>query len=88
MSYFKAYQREKDGKTHVWYYRGKTLKYHIRQQDDGWFFAYTSKNFGHLVPTIELARQRIEERIKLIDSLAGSKKTRITYDYGVYGVTK
>ena len=88
MSYFKAYQREKDGKTHVWYYRGKTLKYHIKPQDDGWFRALTSKDFGHLVPTLELAKQRIEEHIRLVDNLAGAKTTRITYDYGVFGEVK
>lgn len=88
MAYYKAYQREKDGKTHVWYYRGKTLEYYIMPLADGWFHALTSKNAGHLVPTLEKAKQRIEEHIRLINSLAGSKKTRITYDYGVYGETK
>ncbi|MBQ8096129.1 MAG: hypothetical protein IJ243_03475 [Prevotella sp.] len=88
MAYFKAYQQVKDGKTHVWYYRGKSLWYQIIQYDDGWFHALTSKDAGPLVPTLEAAKRSIEEHIRLIDSLAGSKKTRITYDYGVYGVTK
>ena len=88
MAYFKAYQQEKDGKTSVWYYRGKTLMYRIVQYDDGWFHALTSKDGGHLVPTLEMAKRRIEEHIRLVDSLAGSKQTRITYDYRVYGVNK
>ena len=88
MAYFKAYQREKDGKTHVWYYRGKKLWFHIVPKDDGWYHALTDIEHGggSLVPTLELAKQSIEERIRLLDDMTG-KKSRITYDYGIYGTT-
>lgn len=80
MAYFKAYQQEKDGKTHVWYYRGKTLYYHIVPKEDGWFHALTSPNAGYYVPTLEIAKKRIEEHIQLVDSMTG-KKSRITWKY-------
>ena len=82
MAYFKAYQQEKDGKTSVWYYRGKTLTYRIVQYDDGYFHALTDlKNMaGNYVPTLEIAKQRIEEHIATIDCMTG-KKSRITWKY-------
>lgn len=78
MAYFTAIQTERDGKIDVRYYRGKQPCYHIVQYDDGWFHALTNDSGGSLVPTLELAKQRIEEHIRLIDSMTG-KKSRITY---------
>lgn len=86
--YIKAIQTEKDGKVGVAYYRGKKLWCRIVQYDDGCFHALTNPTGGSLVPTLELAKQRIEEHIRLIDSMAGGKRTRITYDYRVYGINK
>ena len=69
-----------NGKTSIRYYRGKQLYYHIIEYDDGWFHALTDlKNrAGSLVPTLALAKQRIEEHVKLIDSMTGTK-SRITF---------
>lgn len=82
MAYFKAYETVQNGKTSVTYYRGKELKYRIVEYDDGWFHALTSKDGGSLVPTLEIAKQRIEEHINLIDSMTG-QKSRITYKQSV-----
>ena len=75
MARFKAIQFEKDGKTYVGYYRGKKLYYRIIPKDDGWYHALTCKDAGNLVPTLELAKQSVEEHIALIDSIVGKKST-------------
>ena len=69
---FRAYETQRDGKTSVEYYRGTKLWYRIVQYDDGWFHALTSKDAGHLVPTLELAKQRIAEHVQMIDRMAGT----------------
>ena len=84
MAYYTAYESVQNGKTSVAYYRGKKLEYRIVEYDDGWFHALTNPSGGSLVPTLEIAKQRIEEHIKMIDGIVG-KKSRITYKQRIIG---